>query len=76
MDVRGCFWHGCTRCKTIPKSNEFWWSQKIAKNRARDQETERTLRDAGWRVIIVWEHENFSDAAALIESEVRPGPPR
>lgn len=73
VDVRGCFWHGCPRCKTIPKSNESWWSQKIAKNRARDQETERILRAAGWRVIIVWEHDNSADAATLIESEVRRG---
>jgi len=71
VDVRGCFWHGCVRCKTIPKANRLWWTQKIAKNRARDQDTGQRLRAAGWRVIIVWEHDDCCDAATLIESAVR-----
>jgi len=70
VDVRGCFWHGCNKCKTVPKTNNLWWIEKIAKNRARDEITETALRKAGWEVIIVWEHDNCVDAADRIEKLV------
>ena len=36
--VNGCFWHGHDGCKYshLPKSNEFFWEQKIRRNKARD----------------------------------------
>jgi DNA mismatch endonuclease (patch repair protein) len=71
VDVRGCFWHGCTTCKSIPKSNDLWWTAKIAKNRARDDATESAFRAAGWRVIVVWEHDVCAAAADRVERVVR-----
>jgi DNA mismatch endonuclease, patch repair protein len=71
VDVRGCFWHGCIKCKTIPKANHSWWADKIAKNRARDRATEAALGKAGWDVIVVWEHDICTDAADRIENSVR-----
>ncbi|MDQ2706309.1 MAG: very short patch repair endonuclease [Actinomycetota bacterium] len=71
VDVRGCFWHGCTKCKAVPKANTLWWTEKIAKNRARDQATETLLRKAGWDVIVFWEHDNCAEAADRIETVVR-----
>ncbi len=55
--VDGCYWHGCSRHCRIPTSNRRYWLQKIARNKARDQVVNRTLRRAGWRVLRVWEHE-------------------
>lgn len=55
--VNGCFWHqhqGCTRA-TRPSSNTEYWSSKLARNCARDQQVHQQLQDLGWRVLVVWE---------------------
>lgn len=55
--VHGCFWHrheGC-RAATIPKSNVDFWSEKFAKNIARDESNINNLRNSGWQVLIVWQ---------------------
>jgi len=53
--VDGCFWHGCPRHATKPKQNAAFWRKKLAANRARDLRVNRRLRQAGWRVIRIWE---------------------
>jgi DNA mismatch endonuclease (patch repair protein) len=40
-------------------------------NRRRDEDTNRLLRDAGWHVERVWEHEEPSAAAARVAAAVR-----
>ena len=56
--VNGCFWHGCPRCYTAPKHNRAWWNKKIAGNRRRDRRVARKLRDQGYSVIHLWEHDS------------------
>jgi|ERR1039457_6012284 DNA mismatch endonuclease (patch repair protein) len=53
--VDGCFWHGHTRCKYLPKSNVKFWRNKIKTNRVRDRRVSRTLRAQGWQVVRIWE---------------------
>ena len=57
--IHGCFWHGHKGCKyyTIPKTNTEFWTAKVSRNQARDQEVWRKLEAKGWSVIIVWECE-------------------
>jgi DNA mismatch endonuclease, patch repair protein len=55
--VDGCFWHGCRWHCRMPQENRKYWQQKISRNAARDRETNRLLRQIGWRVLRVWEHE-------------------
>ena len=55
--VDGCFWHGCPRCYSEPKSNRVFWRQKIAANRKRALTVNRALRKAGWGVLRIWQHE-------------------
>jgi DNA mismatch endonuclease (patch repair protein) len=71
VDVRGCFWHHCAEHGTYARANAAWWKAKLERNVARDSDTEARLRDAGWEVIVVWEHEDPEAAAARIESVVR-----
>jgi DNA mismatch endonuclease (patch repair protein) len=54
--IHGCFWHGhgCALCK-VPATRTEFWTTKIAGNKDRDALTIQRLRDAGWRVMIVWE---------------------
>lgn len=57
--IDGCFWHGHEGCRffKLPKSNEFFWQQKIKNNKARDVSNDYVLQTEGWRVIRVWECE-------------------
>lgn len=74
--VDGCFWHGCGEHGTRPKTNQEWWDWKLARNRARDADTNERLAELGWRVVRVWEHEHPEVAAAkvieVLESDPSP----
>ncbi|UFW43320.1 very short patch repair endonuclease [Bradyrhizobium sp. WSM471] len=69
--VNGCFWHchvGCGRAR-VPRSNKAYWVRKLDRNVQRDRQTTRSLRKAGWRVIVIWECE--TKRAALLTSKLR-----
>ena len=53
--VDGCFWHGCPKHGTKPKSNRAYWRRKLSGNKKRDLFVNRELRKLGWRVIRIWE---------------------
>ena len=55
--VNGCFWHGHEGCSkyVAPKSNTEFWISKIERNRERDKEEYKALKEAGWQVIVIWE---------------------
>lgn len=55
--VDGCFWHGCPKHGTQPASNRAFWKKKLARNKARDRIVNRTLRQRGWTVLRIWQHE-------------------
>lgn len=59
----GCFWHGCPLHHTIAVTNASFWAEKVRRTRERDAETDQLLKEAGWRVLRVWEHEDPADAA-------------
>jgi DNA mismatch endonuclease (patch repair protein) len=67
----GCFWHGCPEHHTRSATNVEYWAEKVRRNRERDIETDRMLREKGWLVIRVWEHEDPVQAAAQIAAQVR-----
>ena len=69
--VDGCFWHGCPEHGTSPKANAEWWSEKLARNVARDADTDEYLTSLGWTVLRFWEHEDVRAAADQVERVVR-----
>lgn len=69
--VDGCFWHGCPEHGTSPKANAEWWSEKLARNVARDADTDEFLTAQGWTVLRFWEHEDVLAAADQVERVVR-----
>ena len=69
--VDGCFWHSCPEHGTRPKANADWWERKLARNRERDRETDRALREHGWEVVRIWEHEKVLEAADRVEAALR-----
>lgn len=54
--VHGCFWHrhDCHLFKW-PKTRQDFWTKKINGNLKRDKDNIVRLKDAGWRVLVVWE---------------------
>lgn len=64
--IDGCYWHGCPEHYVSPKTNPGYWSDKVARNMARDRDTDEKLRAAGWTVLRFWEHEPAEDCAVKI----------
>lgn len=57
--VNGCFWHqhkkaGCSDAR-LPKSNLDFWLPKLERTQQRDKEHIKTLKEMGWKVLIIWE---------------------
>jgi DNA mismatch endonuclease (patch repair protein) len=63
----GCFWHGCKKCRSIPKTHRGFWSRKILANKSRDRAVNRSLRRQGWTVIRLWEHQLRLDLSGCID---------
>ncbi len=75
--VDGCFWHGCPLHHDAPKTNAKWWAEKVKNTARRDQERTKYLRDYGWTVIRLWEHdligEGLAQSIQLVAAAVRAG---
>ena len=64
--VDGCFWHGCPKHGTQPRSNGDYWRAKLALNHDRDERQAAALTASGWTVLRFWEHEPPADAASRV----------
>jgi DNA mismatch endonuclease (patch repair protein) len=64
--IDGCFWHGCPKHYVASASNVSYWNAKVVRNKERDRETDCLLRDAGWTVIRIWEHDDAEVAARAV----------
>ena len=66
--VHGCIWHrhpdpACPLTR-MPKSRVDFWKAKFAGNVARDARQAAALKEAGWRVLTIWECQT-GDRASL-----------
>ncbi|MGW3338359.1 very short patch repair endonuclease [Streptomyces sp. NPDC001009] len=68
--IDGCYWHGCPEHYVPPKTNPRYWSEKVARNMARDRDTDDQLRTAGWTVLRFWEHDPAEECALEIAATV------
>ena len=41
----------------MPAGNREFWKAKLARNKERDTQGTRALRQAGWTVLRIWEHD-------------------
>lgn len=70
--VHGCFWHSCPTCRLPePKANADFWAAKLGANVARDARAEEQLREQGWEVVVVWEHQLRADIPAVTHELMR-----
>lgn len=67
--VDGDFWHGWRFEEWRMKLSEEW-ERKIANNRRRDARNRKLLRDAGWTVVRLWEHQ-VREAPARCRRRIR-----
>jgi DNA mismatch endonuclease (patch repair protein) len=65
--VDGCFWHACPEHYRAPATNPDYWREKRARNEARDRLVDSELRERGWQVLRVWEHELKQDLANVVD---------
>lgn len=70
--VHGCFWHGhdC-RASLKPSSRTEFWGPKISRNVERDRDRIEKLREAGWKVLVVWECETRTKRREALEGTLR-----
>ena len=55
--IDGCFWHKCPVDFQEPEVRKEFWMKKINSNVERDKRVNKELRNAGWKVIRIWEHQ-------------------
>ena len=70
--VHGCFWHQHAECRDgrIPESNADYWQPKLKRTQERDRLHQRKLREAGWRVFVVWECEICPDRLGELSQQI------
>ena len=56
ININGCYWHnhGCVHSR-IPEKNTNYWLSVFEKNKARDYENTKKLKDLGYKIINIWE---------------------
>ena len=55
--IDGCFWHKCPECFIKPETNKSFWNKKIDSNVKRYNVVNSELKEKGWEIIRIWEHE-------------------
>ena len=78
--VHGCFWHEHENCKAseLPETNTDFWKNKISDNIVRDRKNIQKLKNAGWKVIVIWQCEiknknNREKRMGLLLDEITEG---
>src|SRR4051794_16328767 len=57
VDLDSDFWHGWQYPRWKHLLKDDFWRGKISKNRQRDIRNKRLLKQTGWKVIRIWEHQ-------------------
>lgn len=59
VDIKGCYWHRHSGCRyaTMPSSNVDFYLKKFSDTVNRDRRNISYWKEAGWKVIEVWECE-------------------
>lgn len=69
--IDSCFWHGCKKHGTMPKTRRTFWENKIERNTERDKKVIRYYKKEGWKVIRIWEHEIKKNIAKTTDTAIK-----
>jgi DNA mismatch endonuclease, patch repair protein len=72
--IDGCFWHRCPEHGNEPRVNTTYWGPKLTRNVTRDHEVDERLRQAGWAIVRIWEHEPPTAAVNRVRSALQEWP--
>lgn len=64
--IDGDFWHGYQFSKLKKRLPKKYWVAKISRNIERDKKNRAKLKQMGWRVLRIWEHELRQDLEEAI----------
>lgn len=67
----GCFWHGCSKCYKVPKTNRKFWKDKLEYNKQRRRKVRYELKKEGWKVLEFWEHQIISHPTTVTQKIAR-----
>jgi DNA mismatch endonuclease, patch repair protein len=65
--IDSCFWHGCKKHGTIPKTNTDFWLKKLQRNKSRDEEVNLYYQKKGWHIKRIWEHEIKANLEKVVD---------
>jgi len=68
--IDGDFWHGFRFPLWKKRLNSNFWLNKIERNRRRDKIYHRKLRNMGWEIMRIWEHQLEKDPDQAIEKAI------
>ncbi len=71
--IDSCFWHGCKKHCRIPSDHKNYWTQKIARNWARDKKVSRYYKKQekqDWEIFRIWEH-NLKNGVSEIVKQIK-----
>lgn len=69
--IDSCFWHGCKKHGTKPKTNKKYWEEKIYRNKARDRLVNKYYRKKEWLIIRIWAHDFKLGLGKLIQNNAK-----
>ncbi|MEK7089159.1 MAG: very short patch repair endonuclease [Patescibacteria group bacterium] len=55
--IDSCFWHGCKKHGTLPKTRRYFWKRKLKRNVNRDKEVSKYYKKNRWKIFRIWEHD-------------------
>jgi len=71
--LQGCFWHKCPKCYIEPKSRKKYWLPKIKNNVKRDKKNGKILKEQGFNVLKIWEHDVKKDFNKVLNKVCKHG---
>jgi DNA mismatch endonuclease, patch repair protein len=69
--IDGCFWHKCPVDYQDPETRKEFWMKKIQSNVDRDKKVNEQLKNDGWTVIRIWEHEIRKEPEKAVKKIIR-----
>lgn len=66
--IDGCFWHGCEKHGSIPKTNTEFWEKKIGRNIIRRNEVRKELENMDYTVLEYFECEIKNNFKEIIKN--------
>lgn len=69
--IDSCFWHGCKKHGSMPRTRKKFWETKIKRNKERDEEVNIYYKKSNWKIFRIWEHEIKKNSEKIIAKIIK-----